>query len=120
MARGISSLETLFAGFLLSSCLFLIISLFPTSQLGLRQSAQLLTAHQVTQSLLEARRAVPWTAIAGETGELVNDNIRFAYQVTVEDGTPGVRRVAVRVTWTDGSRNRLLERETRISRWNQR
>ena len=118
--RGISLLETIFAGLLLSVTFFVILSLYPSSQLGLRQAHQVTRASELAQSLLEARRAAAFDELANLAGVADLEGLKLAYEVQVEnspDGTDGVKQVAVNVSWQDGSIQRSLARESRIARW---
>lgn len=88
--------------------------------LGLRQTRQLSRASELAQSLLEDCRARKLDDVIGWKGDWQVDGLSFDYQVEVDaspSGRPGVKRVAVLVTWKDATIPRKLLRETRISKW---
>lgn len=121
VSRGVSLLETLLAGVLLSITLFVILSLFPSSQLAIRQSQQVTRASELAQTLLEECRAQKWDAMEPRSGNAELEGLSLVYALTVHDspdGTAGVKRLAVEVRWKDGGYERSLARETRVSRWN--
>jgi hypothetical protein len=121
VSRGVSLLETLLAGVLLSITFFVILSLFPSSQLAIRQSQQVTRASELAQTLLEECRAQKWESMQPRSGSAEMEGLTLLYDLTVHDspdGTAGVKRLAVQIRWKDGGYDRSLARETRVSRWN--
>lgn len=122
--RGFSLTETLFSALILAVVIFLVVSLFPTSILGIKKGHDLVAASHVAEGVLGRLRAVPFEDLADldpefESGEVVVDGTVFHWDVRVTRPEPKVHGLEVNVEWQTGPRresgagSRSLSWETR-------
>lgn len=64
MRRGFSLIETIFAASILSIVLMVLFNLYPSSLLAVRRAEHRLEATTLAQSILEAKRALPFSQLA--------------------------------------------------------
>lgn len=125
--RGLSLLEVIFAGALLSLTFMAILNIVPTSVIGEKRSQNKVVADALAQSRLERARAIPFNQLVADgvdhpvdpPGAVYN---RTAFRITerIEDASPTgrLKRVSVTVTWNDpgfqGNSGRTLTAEALV------
>lgn len=67
MRRGFSLIETIFAASILSIVLMVLFNLYPSSLLAVRRAEHRLEATTLAQSILESKRAMPFSQLTGLT-----------------------------------------------------
>lgn len=68
--RGFSLIETIFAASILSLVMMVLFNLYPSSLLAVRRAEHRLEATTLAQSILETKRAEPFSVLAAKTPDL--------------------------------------------------
>lgn len=112
--RGFTLIETLLSGVILSVIIVLLFNLFPTSMLSLRRGEHTLKATALARTLLESKRAGPFSALDTapaldpQTGD---DGTVYTPSYTSTDEGSRLRRIRVTVDWLENGAHRNLAKE---------
>lgn len=119
MNRGISLLETILAGFIISLVTMSVFNIFPTSAMAVKRGEMQLLADSIADRELEQLRVAPFDsfplgpgpAVAPEShhGTTFNTVITIG-QVTGSDENV-LKRATVVVSWTHSNKNYTSTRE---------
>lgn len=126
MRRGLSLLETVFAGLLACIVFFVIMSLYPSALFSLRKGHDMVCAANLARRNLESLRASSFDSLVDGTRTLPDasvDGTRFSTVVTVESLRTDLKRLVTRVSWNASGRtlaSGVVELETRVYRFSNR
>jgi Tfp pilus assembly protein PilV len=105
-SRGLSLLESLFAGLLVSIAFFVILSIYPTALFGLRKGHDVVTAANLAQQILEQQRVTPFDqlqpVVAQQGVAQTIDGTVFTPTITIQSLAQDLKSAVVTVSW-DGS-----------------
>lgn len=114
---GLTLLETVISGFVLSLVIIFIASLFPSSLLAIQSSESRIQADYLATTLLEEMRHQPFdqiTALPGGQLKKGRSTLRYTTEVgPVPNSDPRfLKRIKVEVTWEERNKTRKVVRET--------
>ncbi len=119
MNRGVSLLETILAGFIISLVTMAVFNIFPTSAMAVKRGEMQLLADAIAERELEQLRVAPFDSLALGPGPAVAPETRygttFNTAITISR-VPGsdedvLKRATVVVTWTHSNKNYTSTRE---------
>lgn len=114
--RGLSLLETIVSGFILSLIVIFMVSLFPSSMIAIQKSESKLEADALASTLIEEVRYQPFDSMAAlPPGAVKRGKTNLTYSTEVEE-IPGsdpryLKVVRVTVDWEERGEPRQLVRE---------
>ncbi|HXE71903.1 MAG TPA: type II secretion system protein [Candidatus Nitrosotenuis sp.] len=118
-----SLLELVVALGVFAVAFLVVMSIFPTSAMALRQGQEVLVATHLAEEALEEARRTPYDELAdrvstvqvASTSNGVTTTSQFAVQTLVTEVEPGLARVRALVSW-DGALQRHVELVTYVAR----